>query len=89
MNKSVITAEIDGTVMAETHKDYRYWTIGVTDNTSQRKSQHDSNDKNTKFWQHWNADSEEDARDIEKHFLDKGMKGDTGGGGRADYVYIF
>ncbi len=49
MNKSVITAEIDGTVMAETHKDYRYWIIGVTDNPSQRKSQHDSNDKKHKI----------------------------------------
>jgi len=37
----------------------------------------------------WSTDSEKDGRDIEEYFLDKGMKGDTGGGGSASYVYIF
>jgi hypothetical protein len=37
----------------------------------------------------WQADSEGIARDVEKYFLGKGMKGDTGGGENPTYVYIF
>ena len=61
------------------------WTVGVTDDPERRKTQH----KNPKAWKQWNAGSETAARNIEKHFLDKGMKGGGGGGGKADYVYIF
>jgi len=64
---------------------YPTWTIGVTDNPTRRKSEHD----NPLVWRDWNADTETAARNIEKYFLDKGMKGGGGGAGRADYVYIF
>ncbi len=64
---------------------YSAWTIGVTDDPAGRKTQHG----NPGSWRQWNADSETAARDVEKHFLDKGMNGGTGGGGKADYVYIF
>lgn len=85
MQKSDITSAIVDRVMSAKKKDYSIWTIGVTDEPDRRKTQHD----NPKHWKQWNADSEDDARSIEKHFVEKGMKGDTGGGGSADYVYIF
>jgi len=85
MQKSTVIADIDQRVMRAKTKDYGIWTIGITNDPERRKGEHD----NPKYWQHWDADSESDARDIEKHFLDKGMKGDTGGGMNPDYVYIF
>ena len=68
---------------------YSHWYIGVTDNPDERKSQHSSDGNSVTLWQHWKTDSEQDGRDIEKYFLDLGMKGGEGGGGKAGYVYVF
>lgn len=89
MKKSDIIAAIDNRVMSAKNKNYAIWIIGVTDDPNTRKDQHKSDDENVDYWQHWNADSEKDARDIEAYFIQKGMKGGTGGGGNANYVYIF
>jgi hypothetical protein len=61
------------------------WTIGVTDDLGRRRKKHG----NPILWYHWDADTEQDARAVEAYFVEKGLKGDTGGGGGADYVYIF
>ncbi|MBA7579355.1 hypothetical protein ES708_21225 [subsurface metagenome] len=66
-------------------KPYSLWTIGVTDDPNKRKEEHG----NPKYWHQWDADSEQQARNVESYFMDKGMKGGTGGLGSADYVYIF
>ncbi len=85
VSKSTIISEIDYRVNNVKTPDYSAWTIGVTDQPATRKHQHDD----PKHWMQWNADSEQDARDIETHFKNKGMKGGTGGRGNADWVYIF
>ncbi len=64
---------------------YRVWTIGVTDDPEHRMREHN----NPKSWRYWDADTERIARNVEAYFLNEGMSGDTGGRGRADYVYIF
>ena len=64
---------------------YGAWTIGITDNPERRKAEHN----NPGLWKHWRADSETIARSVENYFLDKGMKGDVGGGFNPNYVYIF
>jgi len=69
--------------------DYKIWTIGITDDPERRKSEHNSEGENTTYWKDWKADTETIARNIEKHFLDKGMKGKTGGGEHPTYVYVF
>lgn len=66
-------------------RDYSVWTIGITNDPERRRSEHDS----TPGWHHWDAETEDAARRIEKYFLDKGMKGDTGGGDNPTYVYMF
>lgn len=68
---------------------YSYWTIGVTDDPETRKSQHESDGENVTHWSQWETDSEKVGRDVEKSFLDLGMKGGTGGGSGAGYVYVF
>ncbi len=78
-------SEIKAAIESRANKKYSIWTIGVTDDPERRKTEHDD----PKYWKQWNADSETAARNVEKHFLDKGMKGGGGGGGKADYVYTF
>jgi len=85
MSESAIKNAIERRVkLAKTEK-YSIWTIGITDNPERRKREHD----NPQFWMEWKADSEAIARKVEKYFLDKGMKGDTGGGEHPNWVYIF
>jgi len=89
MKKSDIIDAIDNQVRSIESKKYSIWTIGVTDDPDTRKDKHKQDGENVNHWQRWNADSENDARDIEAHFIKNGMKGGTGGGGKANYVYIF
>ena len=84
-SESEIKAAIEKRVSSAKTKDYSIWTIGVTDDADRRKAEHG----NPKYWMQWNPDSETAARNVEKYFLDKGMKGAPGGPGKANYVYIF
>lgn len=79
-SESAIKAAIEGIIVSPSN-----WTIGVTDDPVHRKAEHG----NPSGWRHWDADTETAARNVESYFIAKGMKGGTGGGGRADYVYIF
>ena len=68
--------------------EYSLWTIGVTDDPEIRREEHEGNGKDVNDWEHWIADSKRATREVEKHFIDLGMQG-VGGGGDAEYVYIF
>jgi len=68
---------------------YRLWTIGITDDPKRRRPEHDAQGEDTKSWRDWKADTEAIARNVEKYFLDRGMKGSTGGGEHPTYVYVF
>lgn len=80
MNEAEIKAEIEKVVST-----YNIWTIGITDDPERRRGEQG----NPKYWHYWKADTEGIARSVEKYFLDKGMKGDVGGGKSPNYVYIF
>ena len=77
--------EVIKTAIEKIVSNYSNWTIGVTDDPVRRRSEHG----NPNHWHHWDAETETTARNVERYFLDKGMKGSGGGPGRADYVYIF
>ena len=68
---------------------YTMWTIGVTDSPRRRREEHEDDHKSTFGWSVWDADTEEVARYVERHFIGEGMHGGAGGRGEADYVYIF
>jgi hypothetical protein len=70
-------------------KNYTLWTIGITDDPQRRKSEHEAQGQNVMAWRDWKADTETIARNVERYFLDKGMKGGTGGGEHPTSVYIF
>jgi hypothetical protein len=80
-SETEIIAEIEKIVGTYTS----YWTIGITEDPDRRKQEHG----NPVLWHHWDAVLELTARNIEKYFLAKGMKGDVGGGIYPHYVYIF
>ncbi len=68
------------------------WTIGITNDPKRRKKEHAQDGEDTTHWHEWEADGKSVAEAVESHFIDKGMKGGTGGnvdGIRTVYVYIF
>ena len=72
---------------------YNIWRIGLTHDPDERKRYWTETEKQiTIYWSQWTADSLADAQEIEAYFINKGMKGGTGGdlsARRAVYVYIF
>ncbi|MDX6770040.1 MAG: hypothetical protein SF051_10950 [Elusimicrobiota bacterium] len=84
-NANEIAAAIDARVRDTKQPNYGAWTVGVTEDPARRKTEHG----NPPYWMQWRADSEDHGRAVERHFLDKGMKGGAGGPGAATYVYIF
>lgn len=82
---SAISSKISGTK-------FSIWRIGITENGAKRKTEwRDKEKQNVDHWSCWQADSATDAKDIEAHFIAKGMKGGTGGdlSGATRYVYVF
>lgn len=70
---------------------YEIWRIGLTHDPATQK-QDWFKTESVVFWQQWQADSLSDAQDIEAHFINKGMKGGTGGDlsrNKTVYVYVF
>ena len=69
------------------------YRIGLTHDLDERKRYwRDTENQNVKYWSDWQADSLSDAQDIERHFINKGMKGGTGGdlsAYKTVYVYVF
>lgn len=63
---------------------HRKWQIGLTDAPLNRKAHLG----NPLTWLHWKADSEQDARNAERFFLDKGMISAGEATKQAVYVYI-
>ena len=86
MNKQDLIAAIES---VDSEMVYNSYTIGVTDDPVIRRAAHTNNNEDTSDWKDWETDSEKIGREVEKYFLDKGMQGGDGGGGKAKYVYIF
>lgn len=89
IKKKVSSVGIKGKSNPTLTERYPSWYIGITDNPEERKSSHKSNGKDVRHWRSWPASSGANARNVEKRFLDLGMRGDTGGGRNPKYVYIY
>ena len=64
---------------------YTPWTIGITDDPIQQKNARG----NPARWYQWWADAEGIARNVEQHFLGKGMSSDPGRSKVPNFVFIF
>ncbi len=86
--KTSIIAAIESKVIT-----YSYYRIGLTHDLAERKAYwRDTEKQNVDYWTAWTADSLSDAQDIESLFINKGMKGGTGGNlspTRTVYIYVF
>jgi hypothetical protein len=68
------------------------WRVGLTHDPTKRKQEWKDDRENVDYWMQWTADSLSAAQAVEAHFIEKGMKGGTGGNLSAlytTYVYIF
>lgn len=88
--EKLIESEIVKAIEQRVHgSKYSEWTIGITNDPDRRRSEHKNDGKDTTRWTPWRADNEQVARDVEKRFQDRGMKGGGGGGENPNFVYIF
>lgn len=85
---SIITA-----IQSKVAFQYGLWKIGLTHDRAERKRYwKDTENLRVDYWSDWTADSLSDAQDIESHFINKGVKGGTGGdlsASKTVYVYVF
>lgn len=59
---------------------YSDFYVGITNDVNRRLFQEHNVNKETMWWAYSTASSKEVAGKVEKYYLDKGMKGNTGGG---------
>lgn len=64
----------------EVKRNYADFYVGITNDVNRRLFQEHNVDQNTMRWVYCTATSNEVAEQVESHYLDKGMQGDTGGG---------
>lgn len=85
------TSGIVSAINSHVGTNYSAWRIGITENWETRKKEWIDAGENVSYWHCWKADSSTDAKDIESHFINKGMKGGTGGqlSYKTVFVYIF
>jgi len=90
MTKSEIVSAIEAKIK---NIGYSAWRIGLTLDPKERKEYWNETEKQSvTLWSHWEADSLSVAQDVEAHFINKGMKGGTGGdlsAYKTVYVYVF
>jgi len=68
---------------------YSDWYVGITGDTNQRLFGDHNVDKEKGQWCRKEAYSSDDARDIEKYFLDECGTDGGPGGGNDDSVYVY
>ena len=76
-----IIKEIDGVVKG----DHARWRVGIAKDPERRRKE--LGEPST--WRAWDAGTEDQARAIEWHFLDRRMRSDPGGGAGSRHVYVF
>jgi len=86
-------ASIFAAIQSKVGSNYSACRIGLTHDLAERKTYwRDTEKKNVDYWKDWQTDSLSDAQDIERHFINKGMKGSVGGdlsAYKTVYVYVF
>lgn len=69
---------------------YSEFYIGISNDAAKRLFEQHHVDKDNSWWIYTTAESSQVARNVEKHYLDLGMRGGTGGGDEnSDMVYCY
>lgn len=88
MTAQEIKQAIDDHLAKSNKQYYSDFYIGITNDIERRLFGEHNVSRKGDWWIYRTANSESHARTVEKHFLNKGMKGGTGGG-NADCVYVY
>ena len=67
---------------------YSDFYVGITNDIERRLFTEHNVEKNNSWWIYCVAINKSEAQSVEEYFLDKGMKGDTGGG-TDDSIYVY
>ena len=67
------------------------WYVGITNNINKRLGQHQSKlGRQLQVFNYWEAEHVDHAVDLEKEFLEMGMKGAGGGWAQNSfYIYVY
>ena len=75
-----IVQEINDHLAKSGRQYYSDFYIGITNDVQRRMFDEHNVRRENSWWIYRTADSSEIARDVEKYFIDKGMRGGDGGG---------
>lgn len=92
MTAAEIIKAIDAHLMKSNREYYNQFYIGITSDIESRLFGDHKVPRENHWWIYQYADSEDIARDVERHYLELGMQGDEGGGtgsGNVKYVYCY
>ena len=86
--KQEIIAFFDENLRNSGKRYYSEFYVGITNDVQRRLFQEHNVNKDTMWWAYSTARTKEEAEEVEKHYLSKGMRGDTGGG-TPDSVVVY
>ena len=91
MQRDTLISEIQKYINANNGvTDHYGWYVGITDDPKRRLFQDHKVNENGGNWIYGPASSHSAAREIERHFLDLGCNGGSGGGDSSSiYVYAY
>ena len=83
-----IISDVESHLACSKKKYYSDFYIGITNDVDCRLFGEHNVDREHSWWIYRTAIDKAAAQVVEEHFLDKGMKGDTGGG-TEDTIYVY
>lgn len=92
MTYEQIIRDFDEHIKKSYRQSYDEFYIGITLDIERRLFQDHRVEREGQWWIYSPADTEDIARRVERHYLDFGMRGGTGGGngdGNVIYVYCY
>lgn len=88
--KNQIIADIDAHLQKSRKGYYSDFYVGITNDIERRLFGEHNVDRNNGWWIYCEAINKATAQEVEEYYLNKGMKGDTGGGNEdSTFVYCY
>lgn len=85
-----IIADIDSHLEKSQKEYYSDFYVGITNDVERRLFGEHNVQKNGRWWIFRDAINKSTAQSVEEHYLNRGMKGDTGGGtDDSTFVYCY
>ena len=86
--KEMIIADINAHLQNSSKRFYSDFYIGITNDVERRLFTEHKVLRGSGWWIFRQADCKASAQAVEEYYLDKGMRGDTGGG-NEDTIYVY